>query len=175
VKRVLAVDWGERRLGLALSDDLGITAQPLPPIVLPPMPQPASGKKGPPAPAPARPPSPVALDAVAALVTAHAVTCVVLGLPLLLSGEHGEAAHAVEAFAAALRMRVSVPVELWDERFTSTIAEQSLREEGASSGRRRGGGRERTRTVNVDKSRVDMRAALLLLQSWLDAHPERAR
>jgi RNase H-fold protein (predicted Holliday junction resolvase) len=68
-----------------------------------------------------------------------------------------------------------VPVELWDERFTSTIAEQSLREEGASSGRRRGGGRERTRTVTVDKSRVDMRAALLLLQSWLDAHPERAR
>jgi putative Holliday junction resolvase len=173
VKRVLAVDWGERRLGFALSDDLGITAQPLAPIVLPPLP----ARKGPPAPAapPPPPPSPVALEAVRALVEAHAVTCVVLGLPLLLSGEHGEAAHAVEAFAAALRTRVSVPVELWDERFTSAIAEQSLREEGATSGRRRGGGRERTRTVNVDKARVDMRAALLLLQSWLDAHPERAR
>jgi len=113
-----------------------------------------------------------ALDALVAVVVAHQPSHIVIGLPLLLSGERGEAALAVDAFAAALRKRTDAPVELWDERFTSSLAEQSLREEGRTSGKRRGGGREKTRTVHVDKSRIDMRAALLLLQSWLDAHPE---
>jgi putative Holliday junction resolvase len=159
VKRILAVDWGERRLGLALSDALGITAQPLDPIVLP-----EASTKG---------PSDTALRALASLAEAHEVGRIVLGLPLLLSGERGEAARAVDTFATALRARVSVPVELWDERFTSALAEQSLREEGATTGNRRGGGRERARATPLDKARVDRRAALLLLQSWLDAHPER--
>ena len=165
VKRVLAVDWGERRLGLALSDALGITAQPLEPIVLPKASSPGA----------ANPAARLeALRAVKALAREHEVGCVVLGLPLLLSGEHGEAARAVEAFAAALRTCIDVPVELWDERFTSALAEQSLREEGTTSGNRRGGGRERARATPTDKARVDRRAALLLLQSWLDAHPGRA-
>jgi len=155
--RVLAVDWGERRLGLALSDALGITAQPLEPIVLRPGDKTASNVH--------------ALRDIVALAEEHAVSRIVLGLPLLLSGEKGEAARAVEAFADALRARVSAPVELWDERFTSALAEQSLREEGTTTGKRRGGGRERARVTPTDKARVDRRAALLLLQSWLDAHP----
>jgi len=106
--RVLAVDWGERRLGLALSDALGITAQPLEPIVLRPGDKTASNVH--------------ALRDIVALAEEHAVSRIVLGLPLLLSGEKGEAARAVEAFADALRARVSAAVELWDERFTSALA-----------------------------------------------------
>ncbi len=157
MKRVLAVDWGERRLGIALSDSLGITAQPLAPIVLEPGDKTASNVH--------------ALRAIVALAAEHEAGRIVLGLPLLLSGEKGEAALAVEAFAAALRAKVAIPVELWDERFTSALAEQSLREEGTTAGRRKGGGRERAHATQPDKARVDRRAALLLLQSWLDAHP----
>ena len=157
--RVLAVDWGTRRVGLALSDALGITAQPLPPLHLPDGQDPAH--------------APVWL-ARALVELAHECEAsrFVLGLPLELSGERGEAARAVDALADALKARTKLPVELWDERFTSALAEQSLREEGRSSSRRSGGGRERARAASSeDKARIDQRAALLLLQSWLDAHP----
>ncbi len=69
----------------------------------------------------------------------------VVGLPLTLRGEHGEQARATEAFVDALRGRLSIPVETYDERFTTTLAEQ-------------GGGR----------APVDALAAAHLLQSWLE-------
>ena len=154
--RVLAVDWGTRRVGLALSDALGITAQPLPPLTFPEGQDPAH--------------APVWLArALVALAAEHEAVRIVLGLPLELSGARGEPAQAVDELAALLRARTTLPIELWDERFTSALAEQSLREEGHGGTRRKGGGRERGRTA--DKSRIDQRAALLLLQSWLDAHP----
>jgi len=79
------------------------------------------GRAGP----PLVPPSPVALDGDRGPSSRrHAVTCVVLGCRCSC-GEHARRARG-RAFAAALRARVAVPVELWDERFTSTIAEQSL-------------------------------------------------
>jgi len=152
------VDWGTRRVGLALSDALGITAQPLPPLTLP------EGQD------PAHAPAYLA-RALVALADEHDASPLVLGLPLELSGERGEAARAVQALADALGARTKRPVELWDERFTSALAEQSLREEGHGSSRRKGGGRERARSArSEDKARIDQRAALLLLQSWLDAH-----
>jgi putative Holliday junction resolvase len=156
VTRVLAVDWGTRRVGLAVSDALGITAQPLPPLTFP------DGQD------PAHAPTWLA-RALVALAVEHEASRIVLGLPLELSGARGEAARAVDVLGEELRKRTPLPVELWDERFTSALAEQSLREEGRSGTHRKGGGRERGRTV--DKSRIDQRAALLLLQSWLDAHP----
>ena len=158
--RVLAVDWGTRRVGLALSDPLGITAQPLPPLLLPENQDPAH--------------VPVYLArALVALAAEHEVTRFVLGLPLELSGARGPAAQAVEALADALKTRTDLPIELWDERFTSALAEQSLRDEGVSGSRRKGGGRDRVKSVSSEeKARIDQRAALLLLQSWLDAHPE---
>ncbi|MEP7029065.1 MAG: Holliday junction resolvase RuvX [Candidatus Eisenbacteria bacterium] len=159
MKRILAADWGTRRVGLALSDALGITAQPLPPLLLP------DGQD------PAHAPAYVA-RALAALAAELEAARIVLGLPLELSGERGEAARAADALAAALAPRTGVPVELWDERFTSALAEQSIREEGRTLARRKGGGRERARATSSDKARVDQRAALLLLQSWLDAHPD---
>ena len=163
--RILAVDWGVRRLGLARSDELGFTAQPLPPVILP-------AFTGNPADA-ARRATRAAADAVAAAVTAHGIDRVVIGLPLELSGRAGEAAERVSELVAALAARpgAGVPVETWDERLTSAQAERSLREEGWSAGSRKGGGRERTRARQEDKARIDQRAALLLLQSWLDAHP----
>ena len=163
--RILAVDWGVRRLGLARSDELGLTAQPLPPVILPAF----AGNPG----DAARRATRAAADAIAAATTEHAIDRIVVGLPLELSGHAGEAAERVGALVTALvaRLGPAVPVETWDERLTSAQAERSLREEGWSAGSRKGGGRERTRASQVDKARIDQRAALLLLQSWLDAHP----
>lgn len=168
--RILAVDWGGRRLGLARSDALGLTAQPLPPVVLPA----ATGD----AVAAARRTQVAAVVAIGAAVGAHGIARVVVGLPLELSGRHGDAAERVEALVAALRatLPAAVAVETWDERLTSALAERFLREEGHTSGRRSGGGRERTRpATQEEKARVDQRAAVLLLQSWLDAHPGAGR
>ena len=164
--RILAVDWGGRRLGLARSDALGLTAQPLPAVLLP-----ASTDKDPEA--ADRRAREHAVVAIAEAARVHEIDRVVVGLPLELSGRTGDAARRVEALVAALRARLGggVVVETWDERFTSALAERSLREEGRSTGRRSGGGRERTRSRPGDKAIVDQRAALLLLQSWLDAHP----
>jgi putative Holliday junction resolvase len=160
VTRILAVDWGTRRIGLALSDALNLTAQPLPPLLLPDGQDPAH--------------APVFLArALVALANEHEVARIVLGLPLELSGAKGPAAQAVETLAEALKARTKLPIELWDERFTSALAEQSLRDEGYTGGRRKGGSRDRARSRgSEDKARIDQRAALLLLQSWLDAHPE---
>lgn len=161
------MDWGERRIGLARSDALGLTAQPLPPVILP-------STSGSPVDA-ARRLRAAAADAILEAVTSQEITHVVLGLPLELSGRVGEAATRVEALVELLRARLpkGIGVSTWDERFTSALAERSLREEGRSAGRRSGGGRERTRAATPgEKARVDQRAAVLLLQSWLDAHPE---
>ena len=152
--RVLAVDWGERRVGLALSDPLGITAQGLPT-------EEVSGSES-------------ALETIAATVAHHGVVRVVIGLPLRLDGSAGPEAQRVRAFADRLAGRAGIPVETWDERLTSVQAERSLRESGAKAGRRGGGGRRRTRPDADRKARVDARAAVLLLQSWLDAHPGRS-
>ena len=164
--RILAVDWGGRRLGLARSDALGLTAQPLPAVVLPA----TSGD----ATAAARRTQAAAVAALLDAVAEHAIARVVIGLPLELSGRSGEAAGRVDDLVAALRARLpaDVVVETWDERLTSALAERFLREEGRTSGKRSGGGRERTRpATQEEKARVDQRAAVLLLQSWLDAHP----
>jgi putative Holliday junction resolvase len=148
------VDWGGKRLGLALSDPLDLTAQPLDTIQLT-APTDAAG-------------------AIARAVAEHGVTRIVLGLPLELSGKTGEAARAVLDLKAQLERMLAVPVETWDERFTSALAEQSLREEGVRTSHRKGGGRERARARTEDKARVDRRAAILLLQSWLDARRARS-
>jgi putative Holliday junction resolvase len=85
----------------------------------------------------------------------HDVTLVVVGHPLLLSGEAGERAHHAERFAEALRGFLGVRVLLHDERLSTVEADRALRATGAS-------GRERRRSV-------DRSAATVILQSWLDA------
>lgn len=132
--RVLAVDWGERRIGLAVSDPQGIIATGLATVE-------ARGVED-------------ALTRVAAVAHEVEAERIVVGLPLLMNGERGEAAHAAQAFADALAARVAVPVSTYDERLTSTISQRRLREVGV----RRSGHK---------KGRVDQGAAVALLESYL--------
>jgi putative Holliday junction resolvase len=105
--RVLALDLGEVRIGLALSDSLGITAQPLGFLKR------VGPKKD--------------LAAIAELIDRHDVKTVVVGLPRLLSGEEGsKAAEAREVAERLARRLPRVAVELWDERLTTVEAERTL-------------------------------------------------
>jgi putative Holliday junction resolvase len=133
--RVMGLDYGERRIGLALSDPLGITAQPLRTLV--------------------RVTLAADLEVLAALAHHHEVERFVVGLPLALDGTRGERVRRTEEFAARLGRATGLPVEAWDERFTSVQAERTLLEADLS--------RRRRREV------IDTTAAVLILQGWLDA------
>jgi putative Holliday junction resolvase len=142
--RILAVDWGERRIGLAVSDPQGIIATGLDTVVV------RSARE--------------AVDGVAAVVRAQEVERIVVGLPLLLSGERGEAAEAALAFAEKLRAATGLPVDTYDERLTSALSTRRLHDLGVRVGRR--------------KDRVDQGAAVALLESFLSrlaADARRAR
>ena len=99
--------------------------------------------------------APADVRAIADLIREHGVTLVVVGHPLLLSGEAGDRAHHAERFAAAIGEALDVPVLLQDERLSTVEAGRALRESGAS-------GRDRRRTI-------DRSAATVILQAWLDA------
>jgi putative Holliday junction resolvase len=103
--RILALDHGSARCGCAISDPSGTLATPLAAIERP------DTRKG--------------LTAVARLAEEQGADRVVVGLPLTLSGEHGEQAEAARAFADRLDRRVKVPVELYDERLTTRLAERA--------------------------------------------------
>ena len=98
-------------------------------------------------------------ERIAALVDEADGEVVVVGLPLSLDGSSGPAAQRVEIEAEALRARLTVPVELWDERFSTVEAERRLRAAGVRAKRQR----------HV----VDQVAATVILQSWLDATQSR--
>ena len=131
--RILAVDWGERRIGVAVSDPGGIIATGLDTLEVRSLEE--------------------ALRRVAEVAVETGAELIVVGLPLLMSGERGEAARTAEAFATALRRRVGVRVDTYDERLTSTISQRRLREVGVRTGHARG--------------RVDQGAAVALLESYL--------
>ncbi len=101
--RVLALDHGEARCGCAVSDPSGTLATPLDIVERP------DTRKG--------------LNRVAALATELGAERIVVGLPLTLAGEEGEQAGHARAFADGLRKRVHVPVDLYDERLTTRMAE----------------------------------------------------
>jgi putative holliday junction resolvase len=124
--RVLALDYGAARTGVAVSDATGTIARPLGIVE-----QAASE---------------TVLAEVHALVQEHDAERVVVGMPLTLRGEHGAQAIETDAFVEALRATVGVPVETYDERFTTTLAA-------------RGGG----------DSEEDARAAAHLLESYLQS------
>ncbi|WP_050024583.1 Holliday junction resolvase RuvX [Verrucomicrobium sp. BvORR034] len=108
--RTLGIDHGTVRIGLALSDELGLAAHPLKTLDT----------------------SPTVEQEIAEIVRQKRVTTVVLGLPLRMDGHRGEAASRVEAFADRLSkaLRHEVPVKFVDERLTSVSAERSLGLEG---------------------------------------------
>ncbi|MGH7552907.1 MAG: Holliday junction resolvase RuvX [Longimicrobiales bacterium] len=122
--RVLAIDYGERRIGLALSDPTRTIAQPLPTLVR------RRGK---------RPP----IAAILELVAANDVDRIVIGLPLSLAGEETEWTREVKEFAEAVARRSSLPVDMVDERLTSVVAERAVRSLGLPR-------RERERKDRVD-------------------------
>ena len=117
--RLLAVDYGERRVGLAISDPMGIIASPAGFI------QRRAGKRAP----------------IAELIrraTALEARGFVIGLPLDENGEDSERATEVRRLAAELQRRTGLPVELIDERFTTAAALRAIREMGGSTRQRKG-------------------------------------
>jgi putative Holliday junction resolvase len=100
--KVVALDYGEARTGVAVSDPTGTIARPLGVV------ERAATDDG--------------LRRVAEIVREQAAERVVVGLPLTLRGEHGEQARETDAFVQALRGALDVPVESYDERFTTGLA-----------------------------------------------------
>jgi len=115
--RALAIDFGERRIGLALSDPTSTVALPLPAITR------RRGK---------RPP----IKSILELIDAHDVDRIAVGLPLSLEGTDTEWTTEVRAFAARLHERAGLPVYLMDERMTSVIAERMVRSLGLTRSER---------------------------------------
>ncbi len=128
--RVLALDHGTARIGCAISDPSGTLVSPLPTI---------------------EPPEP---RAVSELVDEHTVELVVVGLPLHLNGEEGAQAAITRTFCGELEAILSIPVETYDERLTTRMAEASKRG-GASAA-------------------ADSLAAAHLLEGYLAAHAREA-
>jgi putative Holliday junction resolvase len=135
--RRLGIDVGAVRVGVAVCDPDGVLATPLVTV-----PRDTSGGSD--------------LRVIAGLVAEHDAVGVVVGLPRTLAGREGPAAEAARVFADALAGVLSVPVELSDERLTTVVATQQLRERGVKGRKQR--------------AVVDQAAAVAILQGWLDAH-----
>lgn len=137
--RVMGLDVGDKRIGVALSDPGQILATGLMTLH--------------------RTRLAADLDALVELVEAHAVTRIVVGWPLLMSGRPGGQAFKVQRFVEALTPRVAVPIERFDERLSTAAAQRALIEGDVRRAQRR--------------DLVDKVAATLILQGWLDARTPR--
>jgi putative Holliday junction resolvase len=130
--RLLGLDIGGKRIGVAVSDEMGLIASPV--GMVPRGPQ--SGRE----------------------IRQHAVRLgavgLVVGLPVGLSGREGPQAAEVRAFVADIESEVDLPIEWWDERLSTTIAERSLIASGTRRDKRR--------------QQVDATAAAVILQGYLD-------
>jgi putative Holliday junction resolvase len=124
--KVVAIDYGSARTGVAVSDPSGTIARPLGVVE--------------------RAATDAGLARLAELIRSQAAERVVVGLPLTLRGEHGAQARETQAFVDALRAAIDVPVESFDERFTTGLAER----------------------VGSDDAPEDARAAAHLLSSYLE-------
>lgn len=137
MSRIVGLDPGERRVGVAVSDAAGITAQPWGVIDL------RHDDLG---------------ATLRRVVDDTGATLVVVGLPVSLAGHEGPAAARARQLGAAVADSCGLPIEFWDERFTTTVAERALTEAGVR--------RKRRRDVR------DKVAAVVMLQSYLD-RPDR--
>ncbi len=139
--RILAIDYGRRRIGLAIAESEARLAEPL-----------------------------ATLDRVnrnadmrrlRELARKHGVTRILVGLPLRLDGTRGEMAEEAERFANRVRKQIGVPVELADERLTSWEAERRLEEEFGRTAR------GRSRAKGEEKISADSVAAVVILREFL--------
>jgi len=110
--RAIGLDHGDARIGVAISDDLGMLAHPLTTIQV---------KSGDP------------IAAIADIVQRERIGTVVLGMPRNMDGSYGPAAEKVRSFAEKLRTTVPCPVRLWDERLTTVAAQKALHEAGRNT------------------------------------------
>lgn len=132
--RILAIDFGEKRTGLAVSDELQVFSRPLLLIDM--------QKEN-------------AIEKIAKIVDEMGICKIIVGNPVMASGEEGETSKKVRAFVKQLELNTACSIELYDERFTSKIAEKMLIARGISPSR--------------NKGKIDMYAASLLLQEYLDS------
>jgi putative pre-16S rRNA nuclease len=110
--RVLALDLGKRRIGLALSDELGVTAQGLETL------ERTNIRED--------------LSRISQLASERGVSLILIGNPLHMSGREGRQAEYARDFGERLRAASGIPVEYWDERLTTVAAQRVLRESGIS-------------------------------------------
>lgn len=115
--RVMALDVGGRRIGVALSDPTRVLASPLTTLRAEPRDR--------------------AIGEIAALVRRHEIVEVVVGLPLTLSGEVGPQAQVIQQFADLLKAALSIPIHLFDERLTTVAAERMMLDLGMKPEQRR--------------------------------------
>lgn len=132
--RILGLDIGKKRIGIAMSDPLGIIASPLMKIN-------NTGTRA-------------AIDAIAELVQSHEVERIIAGLPYSLDGSMGPQAHRIVSFINKLSKRLDIPIETWDESYTTVAAEGKMLEAGIRKDKR--------------KKQIDAAAAALILQEYLD-------
>jgi putative Holliday junction resolvase len=133
--RILGLDVGDRRVGVAVSDPLGLTAQPVLTLVR------TNRKQD--------------LKSLQRILRKYAVAEIVVGNPLYMSGDQSPQAAKAQAFAQMLRDETALPVQLWDERLTTTEAHRHLHASG--------------RPGSEHRAVVDQVAAVLILQSFLEA------
>jgi putative Holliday junction resolvase len=132
--RVMAIDYGTRRVGVAVSDPLRILA---------------SGRG-------TLANSPLLLDELRAIVDTEEISLIIVGMPYAPDGGKGTKGAEVEEFVGRLRGAVRIPVDTWDESFTSVNAHRAFIESGMKKKQRQ------------EKGRVDEMAARLLLQEYLE-------
>ena len=132
--RILALDPGSKRIGVAISDELKLIAQPVEFI--------------------AAELFAAFLARLKSLLQEKEVELILVGMPRNMDGSYGPAALKVEAFVAALRNALAIPIKTWDERLTSVQANRILIQGNVRRQKR--------------KSKVDQTAAAILLQSYLD-------
>jgi putative holliday junction resolvase len=144
--RFLGIDLGERRIGLALADDDGSSAQPLETL-----------RRG----------RTLAADVAGlrSVIAVRGVDLLVVGLPLDMSGDEGPQARTTRAWAEAVAAEVGLPLTLRDERLTSHVAETRL----GPMPRGRSGGPPSRAQRDAYRARVDREAAAIILQDELDA------
>lgn len=117
--RILAIDYGLKRIGLALSDESQILASALPTLM-------------------AERETAKTIDKLLAIIGEHEIEEIVIGMPFHLSGKLGLQADEVKHFASELEKRCKIKITLWDERLTSLQAERAMKEGGLSRKKRAG-------------------------------------
>jgi putative Holliday junction resolvase len=132
--RILALDHGTKRIGVAVSDETKTIAQPLEYI----------------------PAEPFAdfLERLKKILTEKEISLILIGHPRNMDGSYGPAAQKVDAFVGVLKTATPIPIKLWDERLTSTMANRVMIQGNVRRDKR--------------KEKVDAMAAAILLQSYLD-------